>query len=418
MDELASEFDRVLSELCREEADIRAKLYTDASVRRREGVSGKKLLDMYENIIKEGFNTPLGTFQQVFVNHVIRTNAKSIAGPRDWEQYGQEICKEHDWNPEIDGILACSAPRRIGKTYSLARCVAGRLELMALHKGMGHVDIQAVFSTGKRISVLFKECLMKFLVERNLTRYLVVNNQELIVMEGPTGARAYAYFFPQPKHEEGLRGVSANAIYLEEGGFMNDSIFFQIVVPLLKVKNSILVIISSPPRERGHWFAIILEYVDAVRIEYMCEDCKKEWKVGKRALEICPHMTKYFPDYHQSERDELIQKFYTGRDANYAREILGITLEDDQRLFTNEQIEDFLHAEYKFKPGDEVDFIVVTCDPNVTNTPLSDEMALVAGTQINGNFVVCFFGGGGGSRNWDAATTHIFDTDFTRKLTL
>jgi len=284
--------------------------------------------------------------------------------------------------------LACSAPRRIGKTYSLARCVAARLILMALHKGSGHVDVQAVFSTAKRVSVWFKEALMKFLVELNLVDKLVINNVELIVMEGQSGSRAYAYFFPQPKKEESLRGVSADAIYLEEGGFMNDAIFFKIVIPLLKMQQSILIVISSPPRERGHWFAMVLQFVDSLMIQYMCEDCLNEWKAKKRKLDICPHMKKYFPDYHDSERDEIIKKFYENRDEDYAREALGIVLEEDRRLFMDDQIQDLINKRYDFKSGDIIDFIVLTCDPNVTNTPTSDEMALVAGVQLNGNFVV------------------------------
>jgi len=231
---------------------------------------------------------------------------------------------------------------------------------------------------------------MKFLNERNMMKYVAVNNVEVIIMQGPNGARAKGQFLPQPQHEEGLRGISANAILLEEGGFMGERVWYQVVGPLLTIKNSILIIISSPPKDRGHWFTALIDIIPTLKIVFICDACIKEWRDKKGKLEICVHKMKYFPSHHESSRQKKLKEIYKSREESFAREILGVALEDDRRLFTDSQIDGFLKREYVFRKQVSVPFIVVNCDPNVTNSPTSDEMAIVASTQLYGNYVVSF----------------------------
>jgi hypothetical protein len=397
--EIDHEYDKVMKTLDLELRGIRKGLNLDPTFKTDDEISGKERLRKFEELVYTGYNHQLSIFQKEFVEKVIQAFAIGIVGLKDWERYGDEICAERGWamDGEIDDLLACTAPRRAGKTWALARCVAARIEIMALYTGSGQEDIQVVCSTGKRISTLFKECVMKFLSERKmadgtlLSRLVVVNNVEVIIIEGPNGARAKGQFLPQPQHEEGLRGISAHAVLLEEGGFMGERVWYQVVAPLLTLRNSSLVIISSPPKDKGHWFTGMLGEIPTLRITFICDKCLNEWKEKKGKLEICRHNQKYFPSHHDSARQKKLQNIYKSKEETYAREILGAVIEDDRRLFTDDQITGFLNREYRLKSNTIVNFIAVTCDPNVTNSPTSDEMALIASTQIRGNYVVSVF---------------------------
>jgi len=369
-----------------------SKVNINANVYCSTEVSGLKALEQYEDILECGFKHEIGYFQKKYIDAVLEANLASIVGKKDWEQFGSSICKKRNIDLEnIKTIVAGSAPRRIGKSFALAMCTAARAEVMCLYKAMHHTDKQTVFSTGKRVSLLFKSYVLQFLQERNMNKYIIVNNEENLHLKGPTGAISQIFFFPQPASEERLRGVNSDAIYLEEAGFMHERIYFKVVLPLLQISGSILCMISSPPKVKSSWYAQVLNKpgVKKIRIELLCQICKELYKKQLVELKACAHVEKYFPSWHDKSRKDTIAEMYQGKDDDYAREMLGIIFENETRLFFDTTIEKLIDTTYNVSQKHyKASYLIVTCDPNVCNTETSDEMALVATCYQKGRLMV------------------------------
>lgn len=109
---------------------------------------------------------------------------------------------------------------------------------------------------------------------------------------------ALLFSFPWP----GLRGCSAEVVVLEEAAFMNPELFFQVVVPLLGVKNTAVLAISTPQDEFNYYTELMAlkdekgaSLFYSIVLGLVCDACKKTG-------EACNHLLAMSPDWKVSAR--------------------------------------------------------------------------------------------------------------------
>jgi hypothetical protein len=84
-------------------------------------------------------------------------------------------------------------------------------------------------------------------------------------------------------------------VILEEAAFMDPSTFFQVVVPLIGVKNTALVAITTP-QDEGNYFSELMVLKDqhgqrlfhCIELGLMCERCKREKLACQHKLHMSP----------------------------------------------------------------------------------------------------------------------------------
>ncbi len=143
----------------------------------------------------------------------------------------------------------------------------------------------------------------------------------------------------------GLRGVSAAGIILEEAAFMNDQLFYRVVVPLMSVNNTAVIAISSPDDEFNYFSKLMNLKRDAknniplflvIQITQACEACQK---AGKR----CPHNEALLPPWRSAKRQELTEQIMKSNPMLFEREMLGLMKSSDSLFVFDPVLVDAFH---------------------------------------------------------------------------
>lgn len=89
----------------------------------------------------------------------------------------------------------------------------------------------------------------------------------------------------------GLRGCTADVVILEEAAHMDKQVFFTVVVPLLGVKHTAVLAISTPDDEFNYYTQLLeLGLFRCIKIGLTCDACE--------ALGLpCTHRIKRLPHW-------------------------------------------------------------------------------------------------------------------------
>ena len=172
-------------------------------------------------------------FHESFLNSCVRFLYSSDSSPPDY----QEIMKVNNWS-DIRQQCLCMTPRRFGKTVAVGMFV-GAIALVVPGSE------QAIFSTGRRASNKLLE-LVNQLVSQvpGASERITKCNQETVWISHPCGSVSKINSYPSCAKT--LRGVGGDIVYMEEASFMDLSVFYEVIVPLLEVDKTALICISTP----------------------------------------------------------------------------------------------------------------------------------------------------------------------------
>lgn len=178
-------------------------------------------------------------------------------------------------------------------------------------------------------------------------------------------------------------------IIIDEAAAINSRLFFETIVPLLEMRTTSLIAISTPLDE-FNFFSKILNmrdddgnsFFDTVQIGLVCDDCLKLDSHADRLK--CPHLKDMLPPWKSASRNERFKKLMieTGNAARGLRENAGVVASDRATVFQRKDIENLFITP---KPPQLIDLdqlniqiplLFITCDPDSDG---SSEMALVAG---------------------------------------
>jgi hypothetical protein len=192
-------------------------------------------------------------------------------------------------------ILVCT-PRRFGKTTSVSMFCACLLMYCP------NMWI-AVFSTGQRASTSLLDLTAKLVnaIEGGHEKILK-KNQEQLFLKGDTPGDVRR-LFSYPSSVAGLKGVGGKIVILEEASRLDPEVFSEVIVPLLGVKDTTLIGISTP-LDSTNFYSQLLEskkpsgdpIFKTLTIRTVCPTCQSlgeteclhaaqlpAWKTGARA---------------------------------------------------------------------------------------------------------------------------------------
>eukprot|EP00854_Cymbomonas_tetramitiformis_P023173 gene23173-28045_t len=147
------------------------------------------------------------------------------------------------------------------------------------------------------------------------------------------------------KNRIGLKGVGAKVIILEEASRLDEAVFTEVIVPLLNVRNTAMLAISTPLDE-NNFYSTLLNMKDpitagpmfnVVEIKLICDVCAQ-----KGIKDVCPHRRELIPPWKNDHRRELMTKaLFEGQPRMYMQEQLGIPSGSDARCFDFKALEAF-----------------------------------------------------------------------------
>lgn len=116
-------------------------------------------------------------------------------------------------------------------------------------------------------------------------------------------------------------------VILEEAAHMDSDVFFQVVVPLLTVRHTAVLAISTPDDEFNYYTALLeCGLFKTIRVGLMCMPC-----VAKGIQ--CIHMGKHLPSWKSSENHEKVMKVMEHNKLLAAREIGGLIVTSKSFVF-------------------------------------------------------------------------------------
>lgn len=175
-------------------------------------------------------------------------------------------------------------------------------------------------------------------------------------------------------------------IYLEEAAFMSGDVIKQVVLPLLGVKNTSTIAISTPEDEFNHYTKLIELKVNGkfvfkvIRVGLSCSKCLR---LGL----LCIHRRSKLPAWKDVSRQEMIEAMYGDGDADkrlMLRETHGVIIGADIYVYRL-----YIHAFRSMKPysyKDKIQVVHVGLDPAAGGA--GSDWGLTATCYENAKYVV------------------------------
>lgn len=104
-----------------------------------------------------------------------------------------------------------------------------------------------------------------------------------------------------------LRGVSADVVYCEEMAYMDFGVMYEVVVPLMEMRNAILIGISTPV-DTFSFFHSLLELKNGDQHVFNVYKCQL---VCDMCLQLdfldCPHNKHLIPPWKSEEKHQIVK---------------------------------------------------------------------------------------------------------------
>lgn len=177
---------------------------------------------------------------------------------------------------------------------------------------------------------------------------------------------------------QGLRGCGADVIILEEAAHMNPDVFFQVVVPLLTVRHTAVLAISTPDDEFNYYTELLeCGLFHTIKVGLICDPCMAKGIP-------CNHMKKKLPSWKSAENHDKVLKIMKTQKTLAMREIGGEVITDRQFIF-RKHIQD-LHTSprhnFTYAPQ------VIHCVIDPSGGGKGSDWAIMSGCIDNGMRVV------------------------------
>ncbi|KAK3255106.1 hypothetical protein CYMTET_35733 [Cymbomonas tetramitiformis] len=175
-----------------------------------------------------------------------------------------------------------------------------------------------------------------------------------------------------------LKGVGAKVIILEEASRLDEAVFTEVIVPLLNVRDTAMLAISTPLDE-NNFYSTLLNMKDPVtrgpmfnvlEIKLICDVCS-----AKGVKDVCVHRRELIPPWKNDHRRESMTKaLFESQPRMYMQEQLGISSSTDARCFDVASVDDFGNSSSHLEGDPKHAFVGIdTCGGG------SNFMALVSG---------------------------------------
>jgi hypothetical protein len=327
---------------------------------------GMKIYNLLTKCL-DGFTDNIGSpvirsfHQRVFHRHMtIATLPLIFRG--EWQTQSEAIKQRLKISEKVLQQVVISTPRRYGKSFAVAMFVAACLYAIP---GFSIV----VFSVAQRQSDMLMNHIRSFFdtLPGAKERYKVKNAELFEVYDSRGGISTLRCL---PGRSETTRGVGANMIILEEAAFINEKIFYDVIVPLLGVKDTVLIGISTPPKDGFNYYLGLFDCNDAngepifkiEKVELQCKECQEKQQSK------CPHIKVPEPKWKTSSRKDIQKRIYAKNPDVFRREVEGLAVSVDTYVFHGQNIDALMRqAKGQTSPlsnADLVNFVFIGIDPS------------------------------------------------------
>ncbi|KAK3237684.1 hypothetical protein CYMTET_52257 [Cymbomonas tetramitiformis] len=146
--------------------------------------------------------------------------------------------------------------------------------------------------------------------------------------------------FQQP--ERRLKGVGAKVIILEEASRLDEAVFTEVIVPLLNVRDTALLAISTPLDENNFYSTLLrmkepnsdepMFYV--LEVTLICPACAE-----RGVKDVCEHRRELLPPWKSDHRrEEMTRMLFESQPQMYMQEQLGIPSGADACCYDRESL--------------------------------------------------------------------------------
>ena len=165
---------------------------------------------------------------------------------------------------------------------------------------------------------------------------------------------------------QGLKGVGAKILCLEEASRLDQAVFQEVIVPLLGVKDTCVLGISTPLDDTNFYSQMTemkqedgkTPLFNVITISLICEECAGKDLQGQIT---CPHKQNEIPPWKTQRRQDLVKKLLENNPEMYKREQLGVITSNDNNAFPADKVTRFEMTARAFH-GD-VDVLFCCIDP-------------------------------------------------------
>lgn len=268
-------------------------------------------------------------------------------------------------------LILC--PRRWGKSTSVAMALA---VLLIVCRGINIV----IFSTGADSSSTLLQMTKDFFLQLPKSAERITVNRKHMLSTTPANAdkrkssnlarcrsqMACNTIMSRSGNVTGNRGITADCFILEEAAYIPQGILTQIIAPMLKVSNSVLIALSTHQGEENYYSKLFHDkdpemdrLFIRLHIELICTVCKK---LGKSPGE-CAHVAHLNPSWLLSSNEGRVKKLMGDDEETYAREVLGAFWSNADYIFQPKWISVLQRKPARPVHARQVLFILTMIDP-------------------------------------------------------
>ena len=309
------------------------------------------------------------SFHQKMFHMHMTIAALPIIFSGEWHLQSEAIKKQLNIKEKVIQQVIISTPRRAGKSTAVAMFKAASLYAIPNVTNI-------VFSVAKRQSGLLMDLIRCFYdtLPGALQRYITHNAEVMRVMDTRGGISILRCL---PGSSDSNRGVGSQntasklIITLEEAAFIADKTFYAVITPLLGVRDTVLIGISTPPEDDSNYYLSLFDCHDnngepifkILKIELQCEDCKAKQETK------CPHMRVPEPKWKTGSRKEMQRIIYSKNPEVFMREVLGMSIMSNAYVFHAQNVDTLLlSAKAEVSPLGErhhqIPFVFIGIDPS------------------------------------------------------
>lgn len=145
-----------------------------------------------------------------------------------------------------------------------------------------------------------------------------------------------------PSHTKTTRGTGADIIIIDEAAHIDPALFYKTILPILQMKNTSLLALSSPEGNENYYSQLLGLQDDkgdpwfkVVRLEMVCGECKK----GDRAKQLACNHVRHTAHWLSKRKFARLKKLYEHAEGTALREFGGLAISDHIPCFHSRDIE-------------------------------------------------------------------------------
>ena len=164
-------------------------------------------------------------------------------------------------------------------------------------------------------------------------KQIVSSNVETLVIQSGEKLSKISSF---PGKARTLRGTGGDLVILEEAAFIAPEVWTEVVIPLIEVKNTALVAISTP-LDSSNFYSTLVTMKDerdepifhVLEARAACEKCIQTLDDPSK----CPHVNLERPQWKSKEKQQVVKALYSGNQEMLLRESMGVVTEGSGGVF-------------------------------------------------------------------------------------